>query len=264
MTYVDTHCHLDAAAFDADRAATLQRAADAGVTDIMLPGVHPRSFTRLLDLQAECGVVRLHTAFGLHPQLLPELPPEQDDVILAAIAEMCVKHRPLAIGECGLDHRVDSRLAPHARQRRVLAFHLQLARRLELPVLLHCLSAHEDLAQELDAAGELPQGGVMHSFSGSAEQMMQFVQRGLHISFAGPITWPGARKAPRCAAVCPPERLLAETDAPDQAPEPVRGQRNEPANMVHVVAALARARQETEQDTAALCVGNARRLLGLP
>ncbi|MEW5855747.1 MAG: TatD family hydrolase, partial [Myxococcota bacterium] len=189
---VDTHCHLDSARFGADVPEILERAAGAGVMDVVLPGVWPDGFEGLLRLSLQPSPVRLHVAWGLHPQVLPDVPAGADDVAMEEVRRMCERHRPVGIGECGLDYRVDTVAAPPERQRRVLRFHLELARDLRLPVLLHCLSAHDDLLVELDRVGPLPAGGIMHSYSGSAEQARPFLKRGLHLSFTGPVTWTGA------------------------------------------------------------------------
>lgn len=261
---VDTHCHLDVDRMDGVRAAALERAWSAGVTHLVIPGIHPGSFGALANVCGGPSPVRMVPAWGLHPQWLPDNPVDQDAHAFAAVVDQCARHPPVAVGECGLDHRVvDLNVAPPERQATVLRWHLDLARQLHLPVLLHCLSAHDAMLRILD---DLPlrDGGIMHSFSGSAEVMRAFVKRGLHISFAGPVSWNGARKAPRAAAECPSELLLAETDAPDQAPTPVRGTLNEPAHLVHVVRALAAARGEDPPVTAALTTRNAHRLLRLP
>lgn len=261
---IDTHCHLDNERLAEDRADILARARNAGITDIILPGVWINGFASIQQLAENASSpVRLHAAFGLHPQVLPLVPPQEDAPALATLRQQCSTYRPVAVGECGLDYRVDMSAAPRERQRAVLRAQLELARELRIPVLLHCLSAHEDLVREIDAVGGLPAGGVMHSFSGSAQQVAAFVQRGLHLSFAGPISWPGARKPAEAARCCPAERLLCETDAPDQPPHPHRGERNEPAMLLHVLRALAAAREEPVATTARLCTENARRVFRL-
>ncbi len=125
------------------------------------------------------------------------------------------------------------------RQLRVLRAQLELARRFRLPVMLHCLRAHEPLLALLEEE-PLPAGGVLHSFSGSADQVRAYLPSGLHFSFAGPVTYERARRPLDAARAVPPERLLIETDAPDQTPRPHRG-RNEPAHLPVIAAALAAA-----------------------
>jgi TatD DNase family protein len=144
----------------------------------------------------------------------------------------------------------------------VLAGHLALARKHRLPALLHGLRAHDPLLALLERDG-LPPGGVLHSFSGSAEQVAPFARLGLHFAFAGPVTYERARKPLLAARAVPPDRLLLETDAPDQTPRPHRG-RCEPAYLVEVAAALAAALGRPVAEVDALTSANARRLFRLP
>jgi TatD DNase family protein len=148
------------------------------------------------------------------------------------------------------------------RQVAVLRGHLRLARLLGLPVMLHCLRAHDALLALL-AEEPLPAGGVLHSFSGSAEQARAYARFGLHFAFAGPITYERARKPLAAARAVPREKLLLETDAPDQTPRPRRG-RNEPAHLPLVAAAIAGAMGATVEEVDALTTANARALFRLP
>lgn len=258
---IDTHCHLDGPAFDADREAVFTRALAAGVTDVVVPGVSPSGWKRLLDL---CGAnPALHAALGIHPQALASIPPADDDRNLADLEALLARGGAVAVGECGLDGPSAGEGVPLDRQRAVLRGHLSVARRLGLPVLLHSLRAHDAMLEELERDG-LPAGGVLHSFSGSAEQVPPFAALGLHFSFAGPVTFEGARRPVAAARAVPPERLLVETDAPDQTPHPHRGSRNEPAHLPLVLASLARALEVPVAGLDRLTTANARRLLRLP
>ena len=258
---IDTHCHLDGPAFDSDRSAVLARARDAGVTDLVVPAVHPDGWARLIDLaRANPGV---HFALGIHPQALPAIDPADDDRNLADLESWLARGGAVAVGECGLDGPTAAAGAPLDRQRSILRGHLAIARRLGLPLILHSLRAHELLRETLEHDG-VPAGGVLHSFSGSAEQLPPFAALGLHLSFAGPVTYDSARKPLAAARAVPPERLLVETDAPDQTPRPHRGTRNEPAHLRLVLSAVAAARGETESSVESLTSANARRLFRLP
>ena len=183
---IDTHCHLDGPAFDADREAVLARARAVGVTDVVVPAVDPDGWGRLLAVCA--GHPGLHAALGIHPQALPGLDPADDDRHLADLESLLGRGGAVAVGECGLDGPSAGAGAPLDRQRSVLRGHLHIARRLGLPVLLHTLRAHDAMREELERDG-IPSGGVLHSFSGSAEQVPPFAALGLHFSFAGPVTY---------------------------------------------------------------------------
>lgn len=237
MHLVDTHCHLDDPRFDADRAEVLARA--AGMT-IVVPGVHEAQWPRLRAQAASWGVA---FAVGTHPQCLPESRAVPTDV-----AGAC------AIGECGLDHAVP---VPMDEQARVLAAHVALAVDTKLPLILHCYRAHPTMLAVLRRFG--PLRGVMHSYSGGPELVADYLQIGLHISLAGVVTYDNARKPLNTLRRVPRERLLAETDAPDQCPRPHRG-RNEPSFLPYVIAAMEAARGEPLAD---LLTANAVELFGL-
>jgi TatD DNase family protein len=252
----DTHCHLDLPVFDGDRAEVLARARAAGVTDVLVPAIGPDGWARLVALaRATPG---LHAALGIHPQLLPDLDPRDDDRRLADLDAALARGGAVAVGECGLDGGSAVAGAPMARQVAVLEGQLALARRHRLPVSLHALHALPQLLPVLERDG-LPFGGALHSYSGSAEQVPAFEALGLHFAFAGPVTWPGARKPLLAARAVAPERLLLETDAPDQVPRPHRG-RCEPAHLAGIAAALAGALGWTVAEVEDRTTANARAL----
>lgn len=252
---IDTHCHLDAERFDADRSEVLARAWEAGVEGLVVPAVGPHDWEVVLVLPREDA--RIQVGLGIHPQLLPELPPEEDEAHLERLDELLGRGGAVAVGECGLDGP-SAAGAPMERQVAVLRRHLALARKHGLPVLMHCHRAHPALV-ELFQQEELPEAGVlMHSYSGGAELARFYVRAGCHFSFAGPVSWAEARKPLAALRAIPPERLMAETDAPDQAPTPFRGQRSEPAWVVHVLAGMARALGEPLEVVAERTTANAR------
>ncbi len=257
---IDTHCHLASSQFDADRAEVVRRAREAGVTDLVLPAVAPGDFAQIRALAgADSGV---HAAFGIHPQLLPEQPASGDDALLRLLDQALAAGGAVALGECGLDGPSVAAGAPMERQLAVLRAQLALARRHRLPVLLHCLKAHDALLALLESE-PLPAGGILHSWSGSAELVAPFARLGLGSALAGPITFATARRGPAAVRAVPRELLLLETDAPDQTPRPHHG-RCEPAHLREVAEGVARALGVSTEEVDALTSANARRLLGLP
>lgn len=257
---IDTHCHLASERFDPDRAQVLRRAREAGVTDLVVPSVAPSDFAAIRAMAAaEAGI---HAAYGIHPQLLPELPASGDDMLLAVLDMALAAGGAVALGECGLDGPCAETGAPMERQVRLLKAQLALARHYRLPVLLHCLKAHDVLLAVLEAE-PLPAGGILHSWSGSAEQVAPFARHGLGFAFAGPITFENARRGPAAVRAVPRELLLLETDAPDQTPRPHHG-RCEPAHLREVAEGVARALGTDVAEVDALTSANARRLLRLP
>jgi TatD DNase family protein len=258
---IDTHCHLDHPRFDPDRAEVLARARAAGVQRIVVPGVYPSTWEALrASAQAE---PLLAFALGIHPQVLPELDAAQDGAHLDALDAQLARGGAVAVGECGLDGGSVAAGAPMERQVAVLRAHLRLARKHGLPAMVHCLRAHPELRQLLEEDG-LPEAGlVIHSYSGGPELVKIFAPLGCHFGLCGPVTYENARKPLAAARLIPPERLLLETDAPDQAPTPHRGQRCEPAFLPPIAEALAAARGVTREALVAQTTENARRLFRL-
>jgi TatD DNase family protein len=254
---IDTHCHLDVLRFDADRDAVLDRAWAAGLEGILVPAIGPDAWEGLLRLPLGDG--RIQVALGIHPQLLPELPEAEDGPALERLDALLERGGAVAVGECGLDGP-SAAGALMERQVRVLDAHARLARKHRLPLLVHCQRAHPVLEEWLTRTAPPEAGLVLHSYSGGPGRVAAYVSRGCHLSFAGPVSWPEARRPVEALRVTPRERLLVETDAPDQAPAPHRGGRNEPAFLVQVVEAAAAALREPVEDTGALVAENARRL----
>jgi TatD DNase family protein len=235
----------------------LARAWAAGVQGILVPAIGPDSWEALLELPRRDR--RLQVALGIHPQLLPELPESEDAPALERLDALLAGGGAVAVGECGLDGP-SAAGAPMERQLRVLDAHARLAQKHRLHLLIHCQKAHSVLEEWL-ARTPLPEAGViLHSYSGGPARVESYVRRGCHLSFAGPVSWPEARKPVEALRVTPRDRLLVETDAPDQAPAPHRGGRNEPAFLTRVVEATAAALGESLEATGALVAENARRL----
>jgi TatD DNase family protein len=254
---IDTHCHLDTEAFSVDRDEVVARARAEGVETIVVPAIRPAAFPRLRALAAShADTVRL--ALGIHPQTVPDLT-DAERAALDDLPRLLAEVGAVAVGECGLDGGTSA----HAEQQRILRRQVAIAREAGLPLLVHVLRAHDFAPRVLRDAGADRVGGILHSYSGGAELVPVYRDLGFAFSFAGPVTYPGARRPVEAARAVPAELLLVETDAPDQAPEPHRGGRSEPAYLTHVVAGLARARGLDPAATAALTTANARRVLRL-
>lgn len=249
---IDTHCHLDLAAFDADRDAAIARATAAGLAGMLIPAVRPSTWDAVRALTARHHDAGVRWAIGVHPQVVPELEDHELANLEQRLAEL--SGDAIAIGECGLDGGT----ARKDLQEALFRMHLRVARALGKPVIVHVLHAH-DLAPKI-LREEKCAGGVLHSYSGGADLVGVYRDLGMTFSFAGPISYPNARRPVEAARVIPAELLLVETDAPDQAPEGHRGGRSEPAFLPAVIAGLAAARGETPAAIAALTSANARRL----
>ncbi len=253
---IDTHCHLDDASFDDDRDVVVARARAAGVTVIVVPAVRPRDFMRTLAVAARYPQVRV--ALGIHPQVAPDL----DDAERAAVAELprlLAEHAAIAVGECGLDRATGA----HEEQERLLRAQIAIAREARLPLLVLVMRAHDAAPRILAEERAAEVGGILHSYSGGAELVPRYADLGFAFSFAGPVTYPNARRPLEAARAVPATLLCAETDAPDQAPEPHRGGRCEPAHVREVIEGLARARGASADQVGAVVDENARRILRL-
>ena len=250
---VDSHSHLDADEFDADRDAVIARAEAAGVTRQVIPAVDAIGWPRLAALcKAHAG---LYPAWGLHPMYIGRHQPAH----LVALREWLRQERPVAVGECGLDHYGGDLDADM--QRLYFNAQLELAREFDLPLILHARRAVDEVIAALRRIGSLR--GVVHSFSGSAEQAAQLHKLGFLVGIGGPVTYERAQRLRRTVAGLPVEQLLLESDAPDQPDAGIRGQRNEPARVRQVLAVVAMLRGESPEAVAAATTANAERLFGL-
>ncbi|MBL9013237.1 MAG: TatD family hydrolase [Myxococcales bacterium] len=252
---IDTHCHLDTDAFDGDRDDAIARATAAGVTGMLVPAIRPRTWAALVGLARRHHAAGVRCALGVHPQIVGEL---HDDELAGDLAERiaraCTEGGAVAVGECGLDGATGHQ----GRQEAIFRAHLRAAKQLGLPVVIHVLRAHDAAPRVLREEG--PVAGVLHSYSGGADLVPVYGDLGLHFSFAGPVSYANARRPIEAARAIPAERLLAETDAPDQAPEGHRGGRSEPALLPAVIAGLAVARRTAAREIAELTARNAKRL----
>jgi len=246
----DTHAHLDACAEDAG--ALLERAAAAGVTTVVTIGTGIESSRTALALAEAHDCV--FAALGIDPhQAATEEAARVDE-----LRELLEHPKAVAVGETGLDDA--RRFATLDEQRRLLSAQLALAVELELPVVIHSRDAAAETAAAL-----APFGGtvILHCFS-SPDLLPTALERGYYVSFAGNVTYPRAGELRDAAAAVPEDRLLVETDSPYLAPQPVRGQPNEPGHVVHTIAAIAEARGEDRDALAATTTANARRAFALP
>lgn len=263
--WIDTHCHLDAPEFDADRCAVVQRAAAVGVAQIVLPAVAADHFDTVRDLAHRHGLVY---ALGLHPLFVERAQDEDLDRLQQALQRQRDDPRLVAVGEIGLDHFVPG--LDRLRQERFYKAQLKLARDAGLPVILHVRRSADSLLKGLRRVEVA--GGIAHAFNGSEQQAGQFLDLGFCLGFGGAMTFERALQLRRLAASLPATALVLETDAPDIPPHWLyrtaaeralsSGQgRNEPCQLPAIAAVLAGLRGCTLHGLAALATANARRVL---
>lgn len=250
---IDSHVHLDDSAFAPDRDAVILRAGRAGIDGMIVPGVDFDSWPRIKALCASHEHV--HACYGLHPMFLAQHTPAH----LQALPEWLDRERPVAVGEIGLDFHMPGH--DKERQRCYFSRQLQLAQERNLPVIVHARDALEEVSQTLRRCRGMR--GVVHSFSGSEQQARQLWDAGFHLGIGGPITYERAQRLRRIVANMPIEFLLLESDAPDQPDASHRGERNEPAHVIEILACVASLRGESVEHIANATRGNTRRLFGL-
>ena len=253
MPYFDSHCHLDPMRFGGDLAGVLERARAAGVTGMAVIGTRAADSEAAAELAArESGLV---AAAGIHPNDAAEAEPGEWDRIVRLVEG----GRVAAVGETGLDWYRTT--APPEVQRDFFDRHIRLAQGTGLPLVIHTRESTSDCLDTLrEALGRGPLAAILHSFTGTAAEAAEAIELCFFLGFAGMVTFRSAADLRDVAKTVPLERLLVETDSPFLSPEPHRGKRNEPANVVHTAACLALARGEPLAALAAATVANARQV----
>ncbi|MCA9028031.1 MAG: TatD family hydrolase [Planctomycetaceae bacterium] len=254
---IDTHAHLDEQAFDVDRDEILKRAADAGVEHILTIGINATTSRAAVELAERYAMVS--AVVGIQPNYVAEIKPGDWELI----EELAVHPQVVGIGETGLDRYWD--YAPIELQQEFFDRHLELSRRVSKPFVVHCREAEADVVEQLRLASAVgPLNGVMHSFCGDSDVAAACLEMGMHISFAGMVTYKKNDHLRAVAARVPHDRLLVETDSPYLSPVPLRGKRNESANIVYTARCLAEQTDLSFEKLAAVTTANSRRLFSLP
>ncbi len=249
----DTHAHLNDPAFDEDREALILGLPEKGIVNVMNVGC-------CLESSGDCIAMAekypfIYASVGSHPDSADEV----CDEVLEKYREMCRHPKVKAVGEIGLDYYYEN--VPRETQISAFQKQMELARQVDLPVIVHERSAHGD---GMMVVGQFPEvTGVFHCYSGAAEMAKQLVKKGWYIGFTGVLTFKNARKAVETAAAIPIERIVLETDCPFMAPEPHRGRRNDPGYLCHMVDKLAEIKGLTPEAVAEITTQNARRLYRL-
>ncbi|QWA10198.1 TatD family hydrolase [Sodalis ligni] len=254
--FIDTHCHFDFSPFSGDEAGSIARANETGVQRIIVPAVEADRFAGVLALSERYPA--LYAALGMHPIAICR---HDDDGL--ALLEHCLRSprgKLVALGEIGLDDYIDEPLM--TRQVALLEDQLHLAKRYDLPVILHSRRTHDRLAALLRRV-DLPRTGVVHGFAGSYQQAEAFIKRGYYIGVGGTITYARATKTRGVMARLPLEWLLLETDAPDMPLSGFQGQPNRPERVRETFRVLCELRDEPPERIAEIIYRNTLALFGL-
>lgn len=268
MTLTDTHCHLDYYKFDADREEVIRRAEDAGLTKLLVPALHHKSSKEAVKLAEKYQSV--YAAVGFHPTDLEEFNQENFDQVKA----LANHPKVVAIGEIGIDYYWVKEKEKREIQHQVLKQHLEFAKEVNKPVILHMREENDAWFGEasvdlLNILGEWQKGlsgslaekpGVLHSFNGTLETAQKGLDLNFYIGVSGPVTYKNADKKREVIRQLPLEKLLIETDSPFLSPIPVREKRNEPSYILHIADRIAEIHATSREEIAKITTANAARL----
>jgi TatD DNase family protein len=249
---IDTHAHLQDEDLKNDIEQVLSRAKDAGLEKIICVGFDLQSSQEALLLARKYRQV--YAVVGIHPHDAESLNPD----VLGKIYNMARDQRVVAIGEIGLDFYRD--LSPREIQRQAFREQIKMAQELGKPIVIHDRDAHQEVMEIIKAEKAGKNQGIMHCYSGALPMAAELIKEGFYISFAGPLTFKNAHKAHEAAAKIPMDKILIETDCPYLSPEPLRGKRNEPANVKYIAAKLAELRNKSSDEVAYLTNLNAKKV----
>lgn len=251
----DTHVHLNVEQFEGEVAETIERAKEAGVDYMTVVGFDRETIPKAIELAETYDFI--YAAVGWHPVDAVDMTDED----LAWIEELADHPRVVALGEMGLDYHWDK--SPKDVQKEVFRRQIHLAKKVNMPIIIHDREAHDDIVDLLEEenAGEV--GGIMHCFGGTVETAKRCMDMNFYISFGGPVTFKNAKLPKEVSREIPMDRLLVETDCPFLAPHPYRGKRNEPAYVKLVAEKIAELKEIPYEELAEQTTKNAKQLFRL-
>ena len=252
MELIDTHTHLDFPDFDEDRQALLAESHALGVRRIVVLGVYQANWQRVWDLVLSDP--DLHAAFGLHPVYLEDHRPDDLHELGDWLTRLAGHRQLCAVGEIGLDYFIET--LDRQRQQALFDAQLQLAADFNLPALIHVRRSHAAVIATLKRF-KLKRAGIIHAFAGSKEEAREYIKLGFKLGLGGAATWPQALRMHRVLAELPLESVVLETDSPDMAPAMFPGQRNSPAHLPAICAALAEIMAISPEQLATASTNNA-------
>lgn len=252
--FIDSHAHLDDERFDEDRKAIIASLKENQIDLVMNIGADMESSRASVSLAREYD--NIYAVVGVHPHDAEGV----SETYLDELRELSKEEKVMAIGEIGLDFYYDN--SPRDIQRKVFLDQLELARELDLPVVIHTRDAAGETFEILKEAQAKGTKGLMHCYSGSPEMALEYVKLGFYISLGGPVTFKNARVPKEVAKLVPLDKLLIETDCPYLTPEPFRGKRNEPKRVAQTAQAIAEIREITVKELAEATSRNAKEIFG--
>ena len=255
MSWIDSHAHLNDDAFELDLEQTIESSLKAGVKAILVPGFDLVSSIKAVELAQKYQMV--WAAVGIHPHDAKDW----SQTVATQLEQLLVGPKVVAVGEIGLDYHYN--YSTKEEQLRAFIGQIKIAKEYHKPIIIHNREAHQDTFETLTREKVGAAGGVMHCFSGSKQMAVEFIKLGLHISFAGSLTFKNAVKLREAAGEIPLEKLLVETDCPYLAPHPYRGRRNEPFYVKLVGEKLAEIKGLPVEEVMEVTTGNFKTLFKL-
>lgn len=252
MSWIDSHCHLDFDDFD-EPVTLITGLEQAGCERVLVPAISAQYFQRLLNFKAirPCMV---DIALGLHPYFLNDHDPEH----LSVLERWVQQHRPVAIGEIGLDHMLDP--IGHDEQLDYFTAQVSIAKSNDLPIVVHCRKAHDELLKQTKRLG-FDSGGLIHGFSGSQQQAKKYLDAGFVLGLGGALTHERAKAMVKLVAYLPDDGFVLETDSPDMAPSFALGQTNTPFNIPKIARYIATYRNQDLEEIYGLSCASYYRIL---
>ncbi|KWU68288.1 TatD family hydrolase [Priestia sp. YIM B13446] len=251
----DTHVHLNAEQYEDDLQEVINRALEKGVQNMVVVGFDEPTIKKAIQIAETYDFI--YASVGWHPVDAIDMTDEH----LAWIEELAQHPKVVALGEMGLDYHWDK--SPKEVQKDVFRRQIRLARKVNLPIIIHNRDATEDVVTILKEEHVEEVGGIMHCFTGSIEVAKQCMDMNMYISFGGPVTFKNAKKPKEVATELPLDKLLIETDCPYLTPHPFRGKRNEPGYVSYVAEQIAELKGITYEELADITTANAKKLFGI-
>ncbi|USL36443.1 TatD family hydrolase [Priestia megaterium] len=251
----DTHVHLNAEQYEDDLQEVINRALEKGVQNMVVVGFDEPTIKKAIQIAETYDFI--YASVGWHPVDAVDMTDEH----LAWIEELAQHPKVVALGEMGLDYHWDK--SPKEVQKDVFRRQIRLARKVNLPIIIHNRDATEDVVTILKEEHVEEVGGIMHCFTGSIEVAKQCMDMNMYISFGGPVTFKNSKKPKEVATELPLDKLLIETDCPYLTPHPFRGKRNEPGYVSYVAEQIAELKGITYEELAAITTANAKKLFGI-
>lgn len=244
----DSHNHLHSSDYDLDRQDVMDRSIDTGVSSMLLVGIDPDDSK--MALHTADNYRGCYAAIGIHPQLADSYTPED----VYGLSELAQEPKVIGIGETGFDLFYNPETED--RQKDMFLAHLELARQVQLPIIIHERDAHDKTVMLLDESGGWSSGGVFHCFSGDVSLARKVLDEGFYVSVSGVVTFKNAQKLMDVVKFCPLDRILIETDAPYLSPVPFRGKRNEPSYIQYTLNEVARLKDISFEEAARVTSSN--------